>query len=400
MTKKPLWLIADGIRELLNLLVDRLDSAEQRGSATSQSVALTAKTWPTLHALPFESRKEELWEHVIDMCRWGWLQVKPESSLKSASGYASMPRVTVLNELAVREAVNRAERIKSSVERWRNAVNKGLDGSDAVKRAVGEFCIDMPDHSMDEVVQQLNRLPSFVDQPMLLREVSAQLFWGMSKVLDKRQGLVAAIINMDECPFPESPIQLQVYLPVGGYSAVLFIENLMTFEQACRAVDKAFAGLALVYASGFKGSAKRLRMTGGCSLYYAGTGALGGEIKLLFERWLFGSADPVRPVYFWGDLDFAGMRILAAMRSTFPRLTAWGPGYALMLQGLLDGLGHSPEAAEKAGQRPIDRTGCLYADHQLIPALKMHGRFVDQEFCRVDSLSSENGPESSVFIGR
>ena len=239
---------------------------------------------------------------------------------------------------------------------------------------------------MDEIVQQLNRLQSFSDQPMLLREVSAQLFWGMSKVLDKRQGLVAGLLGMDECPFPESPIQLQVYLPVGGYSSVLFIENLMTFEQACRAVDKTFAGLALVYASGFKGSAKRLRMPGGCSLYYAGTGALGGEIKLLFEEWLFGSADPASPVYFWGDLDFSGMRILAAMRSTFPRLTAWEPGYALMLQELLDGRGHSPEAAEKAGQRPIERTGCLYADQQLIPALKIQGRFVDQELFRVDRL--------------
>lgn len=226
MTKKPLWLIAEGIRELLNLLVNRLDSAEQRGSAASQSVALTEKTWPTLHASPFESRKEELWEHVIEMCRWGWLQVKPERALTSASGYAS----------------------------------------------------------------------------------------------------------------------------------------------------------------GFKGSAKRLRMPGGCSLYYAGTGALGGEIKLRFEEWLFGSADPARPVYFWGDLDFAGMRILAAIRSTFPRLTAWEPGYVLMLQELLEGRGHSPEAAEKAGQRPIERTGCLYADQQLIPALKIQGRFVDQELFRVDSL--------------
>ena len=386
MSKKPLWLIGAGIRELLNLLVNRLDSAEQRGSATSQSVALTEKTWPTLHASPFESRKEELWEHVIEMCRWGWLQVKPERALTSASGYASAPRVTVLNEAAVREAVNRPQRVKSSVERWRNAVDASLDASDAVKCVVGEFCIDMPDHSMDEVIQQLNRLPSFSDQPMLLREVSAQLFWGMSKVLDKRQGLVAAILGMDECPFLESPIHLQVYLPAGGYSAVLFIENLMTFEQACRSVDKTFAGLALVYASGFKGSAKRLRMPGGCSLYYAGTGALGGEIKLRFEEWLFGNDAQASSVYFWGDLDFSGMRILAAMRSTFPRLAAWTPGYSPMLQELLVGRGHSPEAAEKTGQSAIERTGCLYADQQLIPALKILGRFVDQEFCQIDRL--------------
>lgn len=115
-------------------------------------------------------------------------------------------------------------------------------------------------------------------------------------------------------------------------------------------------------------------------------GALGGEIKLRFEEWLFDCVDLASPVYFWGDLDFAGMRILAAMRSTFPRLAAWDPGYALMLQELRAGRGHSPDAAENAGQSHIQKTGCLYADQHLIPALKTQGRFVDQEFCRIDRL--------------
>ena len=379
MTKKPLWLITEGIRELLNLLVDRLDSAEQRGSATSQSVALTEKTWPTLNALPFESRKEELWEHVIEMCAWGWLQIKPASAVKSASGYALAPRVTVLNEAAVREAFNRPQRIKSSVERWRNAVDTGLDASDAVKCVVGEFCIDMPDHSMDEVIQQLNRLPSFCEQPMLLREVSAQLFWGMSKVLDKRQGLVAAMMNMDECPFPESPIQLQVFLPSERYLGILFIENLMNYEQALRSGSGAFSGLVLVYASGFKGSAQRLRTSSGCSLYYSNKGVMSDEATDVFERWLVGKGVQSAPAHFWGDLDYSGMQILAAMRSTFLGLTAWEPGYSPMLAGLLEGRGHSPEAAEKKGQRRIAHTGCPYADNKLIPALDTQEKFLDQE---------------------
>ena len=386
MTKRPLWLNAEGVRELLDLLVDRLDSAEQRGSKKVQPVALTAQNWPLLHLSPFESRKEELWEHIVEMCGWGWLQVKPESALKSPSGYASLPRVTVLNEVAVREAVNRLERIKSSVEQWRDAIEKGLNASDEVKHAVGEFCIEISGRSMDEVVTQLNRLPTLAAQSMQLREASAQLFWGMSKVLDMRQGLVARLLGLDECPFPESPIQLHVYLPVQGYSGILFIENLMTFDQACRVADKRFAGLALIYASGFKGSAKRLRMPGGCSLFYAGTGALGGDITQLFEKWLFDNADQKAPVYFWGDLDFAGMRILAAIRSTFPELVAWEPGYSLMLQELNAGRGHAPEAAEKVGQHPVDSVGCPYADEHLIPALRAGGRFMDQEFCSFDKL--------------
>ncbi len=376
MTAKPLWLFSPEVRELLALLVDRLDSAEQRGTKV-QSVALSEKSWPTLYKASFESRKEELWEHVGEMCSWGWLSVKPEGATRARSGYDRSPRVTVTNESAVREAVGRPERVKSATERWREAVNAGLEVSDAAKRIVGEYCIDMPDHSMAEVVQELNRLPTFPDKSMLLREVSTRLFWGMSKVLDKRQGLVAAILGLDECPFPESPIQLQVYLPARGYTGVLFIENLMSFEQAVRSGSEAFDGLAIVYASGFKGSAQRLRSRAGCSLYYASSGALGGDLQDAFEAWLFGRG--VTPVHFWGDLDYAGMRILAAMRGTFTGLTAWEPGYKPMLAALGEGRGHSPEAAEKQGQLAIASTGCGFADQNLIPALRQTGRYLDQE---------------------
>lgn len=376
MTQRPLWLESAEVRQLLNLLVDRLDSAELRGTR-AQSVALTEKTWPALYKAAFESRKETLWEHLGEMCRWGWIQVKPEGAAKAPSGYDRSPRVTVADEAAIRAAAGRPERVKSSAERWREAVAQALDASDTVKRVVGDYCIDMPDHSMAEVVQQLNRLQAFADKPMLLREVSSQLFWGMSKVLDKRQGLVAAVLQMDECPFAESPIQLQVYLPPGGYRGVLFIENLMSFEQALRSPSGAFDGLALVYASGFKGSAQRLRSPTGCSLFYAGRGVLGGDLKTAFEAWLYGRGSI--PAYFWGDLDYAGMRILTAMRSTFPDLTAWVPGYSPMLAALQQGQGHSPEAAEKQGQRRIESTGCAYADGHLLPAIHETGRYVDQE---------------------
>ena len=376
MTAQPLWLASQDVRELLTLLVDRLDSADHRGTK-AQSVALAEKSWPALYKASFESGKEKLWEHVGEMSDWGWLQVTPVGAAKARDGYDRKPRVTVLDEAAVRQAVGRPERIKSSVERWRQAVNSGLEACDEVKRIVGDYCIDTPDHSMAEVVQQLNRLPSFASRPMLLREVSTQLFWGMSKVLDKRQGMVAAILGVDECPFPDAPIQLHVYLPPTGYRGVLFIENVMNFEQAQSSTSGAFDGLALVFASGFKGSAQRLRSPIGCSLYYASRGAQGGDLKVAFEAWLFGRG--TTPAHFWGDLDYSGMRILAAMRSTFPEMSAWSPGYAPMLAALLDGHGHSPEAAEKQGQRPIASTGCAYADSRLIPAIDKTGRYLDQE---------------------
>ena len=377
MTEQPLWLQAGPVTQLLNLLVDRLDSAEQRGSAKAQSVALGERTWPALYKAQRESEKEELWEHVADMARWGWISVKPDGAVRSRSGYASSPRVVVADEVSVRAAVGRVERLKSATERWREAVQAGLRASDEVKAAVGDYCIDMSDRPMSDIVERLNELQALRDKSMLLREVSSQLFWGMSKVLDKRQGLVAALLGVDDCPYPESPIQLQVFLPPTGYRGVLFIENLMSFERATRSKTAAFDGLALVYASGFKSSAQRLRTQEGCSLFYSARGGIGQDLRDGFEAWLFGKGST--PAFFWGDLDWSGMRILAAMRASFPGLTAWEPGYSAMLATLTEGMGHTPEAADKQGQKALASTGCAYSDTCLLPALAAIGRFVDQE---------------------
>ncbi|RTL26929.1 MAG: hypothetical protein EKK47_19875 [Burkholderiales bacterium] len=372
----PLWLQAADIQQLLNLLVNRLDSADQRGTR-AQSVALGPKTWPALYEAPFESAKETLWEHVGELVRWGWLSAKPEGVAKVRSGYDRSPRVTVVDESALRAAVGRPERVRSAAERWREAVFTGLTASDETKSLVSEFCLDMPDRTMHEVVARLNELPKLKNEPLRLREVSAQLFWGMSKVLDKRQAMVAALLDLDDCPFPESPVQLQVFLPPTGFRSVLFIENSMSFDQAVRSTSAAFDGMALAFASGFKGSAQRLRTPEGCSLFFSDRGGDTRELRDVFKAWLFGKG--AQPAHFWGDLDWSGLRILSAMRASFPALTAWEPGYAPMLSSLRAGEGHSPEAADKQGQKALAVTGCAYTDEHLAPALRDTGRFLDQE---------------------
>lgn len=384
MSQSPLWVGSPGVAALLNLLVDRLDASQVRGSARTGSLALNERTWPALFGAGRESDKEELWAHLCDMARWGWVAVKPESALKSRSGYSTEPRLTVQAEVDVRLAVGRPERPRSSLERWRAAVEEHLVGTPEQKAVVADFCIDIPNRQMAEVVKRLNTLPDLVAESVLLREASSKLFWGMSKVLDKRQALVCAVLGVSECPFPESPVQLQVFLPTALPTGVLFIENAMTFEQTLRRPTAVTEGLVLAYASGFRGSAQRLRTTTGSSLYYSAKGDPTPAMRANFEAWLY-QAPPSSerlPSYFWGDLDFAGMRILSAMRSSFPGTEAWRPGYLPMLQALEAGAGHSPEAADKQGQRVLLHTGCAFADKELIPVVVRTGQFVDQEaFC-------------------
>jgi hypothetical protein len=362
----------------LDRLVDRMDAAELRGAGKAQSVPLSIKTWPELVNASFESDKEALWAEACQLHSRGWIRVTPEKAVGSTSGYARDIRISVLDPLAVRAAVGRAERVKSASERWRDAVNEHLAGPVEAKQVVGAHCIELAGRSMADVVQRLNELHRLKGQPLLLREVSAKLFWGISKVLDGRQRLVAAVLGQPECPFPESPIQLLVQLPIGELLGALFIENQMSFEQAARSGSEVLDGFALVYASGFKGSAQRIRNAEGTSVYYSNRVAVISDCRVAFESWLYAKAEGL-PAYFWGDLDWSGMGILKTLRTSFPHMQAWPEGYNPMLQSLLEGQGHAPNEADKQGQISVALTGCPYADAQLIPALRSTGNFVDQE---------------------
>jgi len=217
---------------------------------------------------------------------------------------------------------------------------------------------------------------------MPLREASARVFHGRSKVLDNRDELLR-LLGASPGQFWEAPIQLLVDIPP-AFDEVLFIENLVTFERMADARYAEWRGSLLVYAAGFKGSAKRLRNRNGCRIYLRASHADSLALEPSAARgleavgaWLFGRADI--SVRFFGDLDFSGMQILASLREVFPDAAAWEPGYSKLLSVVSSGGGHLPEAANKERQVDPVATGCRYADDALLPALRKIGRFVDQE---------------------
>ena len=140
----------------------------------------------------------------------------------------------------------------------------------------------------------------------------------------------------------------------------------------------------LVYAAGFKGSARRLRTRQGCRLYVRASSSsdsaaqwAGGEGLQAVEEWVFGSS--VLPVRFFGDLDYAGMQILGSLREVFADAQAWLPGYGVLADAIERGGGHAPGLAGKELQADPGHTGCAYADQRLLPLMRLHGRFMDQE---------------------
>jgi len=209
-----------------------------------------------------------------------------------------------------------------------------------------------------------------------LREASARIFQGRSKVLDSRLELLRLLGAKDE-QFTEAPVQLLVAVPE-RLDHVLFVENLVTFERMADNRHPSWEKAALAYAAGFKGSARRLRTPGGSRLYFrAGELAIAAAAGEAVAAWLYGRSE--LPVYFFGDLDYAGLQILSGIREGFPGAQAWQPGYEQLAEVLRVGGGHLPETADKERQVMPGLVGCAYADEVLHPLIRSTGRFVDQE---------------------
>lgn len=156
---------------------------------------------------------------------------------------------------------------------------------------------------------------------------------------------------------------MNIHLPE-ELEGILFIENLDSYTRAVTQTSTRTQHPALVYCAGFRSGAQRVPQHAGVSLHYHEASRT--TVQKNLEAWWFEGSGPDYPCSFWGDLDFASMGILKALRQRFPRIEAWQPGYA-------------PSSAHKQEQLDPGKTGCTYADKVLLPALRRHGLCVDQE---------------------
>jgi hypothetical protein len=258
------------------------------------------------------------------------------------------------------------------MEVWRRAVNARAHAFPGGCDALLLRRIALSGRTADEIVAALARIAG-VGGPVTLRQLSAFAFWGDSKVLDDRADLIATLFPRLEVR--ERAIVVAVFLP-DDPKGVLFIENQDTYTAATSGVPDSLQSYVLIYASGFRSSALRIRSRSGALLHYAGSGA--SDAKRDLERWWFDEGEPCGPCHFWGDLDFAGMQILKTLRARFGEVTAWRPGYEPMLAALRTQGGHHGHREDATAQVDPQLTGCSFADEILLPAIREHGQ-VDQE---------------------
>ncbi len=364
---------------LLRLVTRLLAKAERGTGAGPTRLKLDSREAPELHAqVDAEAQQRHLWL-LEDLCRTGWAVLR----LGRAREFATVDDRNPQLELLEFDALAAWAGYTPQAQRWQAQWLRHL-----------ESC--WPAARRDELVEYLARNPLLAlhDMPLAdatrslevlqalcasgrclpLREASALAFQGRSKILDNREELLR-VLGAAPGQFSEPPIQLLVQAPA-RIADVVFVENLVTFERMADRHASIWETSLLVYAAGFRGSARRLRSRECCRVYLRASPQCAAQLSDV-EDWLFSSAEV--PVFFFGDLDYAGMQILASLRAVFAGAQAWQPGYTHLAAILESGGGHSPDQAAKGLQSDPGNTGCLFADGQLLPLMRRRGRFVDQE---------------------
>lgn len=327
---------------------------------------------------------------IEELCTTGWVRL----ILAKAKDFAGWVDRNPQLELLDFDALAGWAGFQRRAERWNQQLIAHLrDHWDLASGSVKQELLDylgrspvlaLAEVSVQDAQQCLSSLQAICASgvAMPLREASARVFHGRSKVLDSR-GELLRLLGASPEQFWDAPIQLLVDIPP-AFDEALFVENLVTFEAMADRRQTGWARSVLVYAAGFKGSAKRLRSRQGCRLYVrAGQGetlALDPSVGRGLDEvgaWLSGRS--TLPVRFFGDLDYAGMQILASLREVFPHAEAWRPGYGALVASLSAGGGHLPAMASKERHVDPGTTGCEYADAELLRLMRQHGRFVDQE---------------------
>jgi hypothetical protein len=360
-------------------LLTRLATKAQRAGEGVCRQNLDSKSFPEVFLADSGEDADYYWALLKEAAAAASVGITLKSTKTLSAEYERAPKLMLSPDNLPRllAALGLAPDGPSYREEWKAALLSGLEAPPSVAEALSAFRIKVEGKSAHDIVQALNHLRQLRDEPLLLREVSSRVFWGLSKVLDDRGDFVAKLLDMPECPFPSSPLMLSIRLPDKPLSSVLFVENKTTFGILGRSDNSQVDGMALIYSAGYLASARRLTVRSNVDCYFDNENGANTGKSVRVQDFLFEKGN--LPSYFFGDLDYAGMGIIKAMRQNFPSLEAWAPGYARLMARLQAGDGHRPSSARKAGQKDPLHTGCALADGVLLPTMRDVGLFVDQE---------------------
>jgi hypothetical protein len=265
MNKSLLWLSHPVIRRILHKLLDMTDKVPIEQRTRAPSFRVNADNLPELFNTEHVRETEYAWELITEMERQGWITLKRGKSRLGYADYENNPllRLQQTAEPHIRELLGRAINGISQSQQWRELVAKSANRFPGKTDLLAEQPIQIPGKTAQEILNRLEILIDFKDKAFYLREISAHLFWGLSKLLDNRSDMIAELLGQESCPFLEKPVALHVHIAIDEIAGVLFIENETTFEAACRGRFSHANHLAFVYASGFASQCQTSSATSG-----------------------------------------------------------------------------------------------------------------------------------------
>jgi len=241
----------------------------------------------------------------------------------------------------------------------------------------------------NEVLQGFVKLATEIQQAQTLRNLSAKCFWGDSKFLDKHSNLVYDLFPNASHNILRRPVMMNVFLPE-LIRELIFVENQDSFLMLKQMAETGhqFSQTALIYSSGFKGSSATVRRKG--AAVFSAIDTHTSERLREFENWWFQQTDADWRCFFWGDMDYAGLSILKALKRSFKDIEAWPKGYQQMMHFHGNGHGHTIRDSKKMQQLDPGVCGCPLADEVLLPAIRKSQRFLDQEIIALYDLKKSN----------
>ncbi|MCK4708114.1 MAG: hypothetical protein KAU21_05805, partial [Gammaproteobacteria bacterium] len=208
------------------------------------------------------------------------------------------------SEVMLRQWLDRPVQ-KSELKLWQTAVEQHKNKFPGeVERLYGSK-ISVSGKTPEDIVEGFLKINKYHNDELTLRNLSPRCFWQDSKFLDNREELIRQLYP--HLRITTRPVMVSVYLPENVHG-ILFIENQDSYTQAIRAVPNEVKNMALVYSAGFKLSAQRIRKPYGVSLHFHDQSSQ--QLQQKFLSWWYVNSQNNWPVYFWGDLDYAGMDIL------------------------------------------------------------------------------------------
>lgn len=373
---RPYWLNHKVVVEVLRSFLEKLNRLPLELREKSLYESTHSHRLRTLHE-PIEPGEDEALWSAIEMAisdgifelkegkRQPWEPIYKNAKLKFISSYETDIRLWL-------EMPKPEEKTP-----WQIAVEEA--GPDINRDLLSQTPIIISGKSSVEVVEALTRMRQSLivtQEQLTLRQLSAKHLWSVSKALDSRgESWLAAVFNIDESLIRPRPVHVSVLLPKVLPKGIMFIENQDTFDQFCR-LSVTTNNYAIVYLSGFKGTASRVRSEDGVRFLFSGLPEK--EVFEYFHHLWFRC--PQLECIFWGDLDYAGLNIAISLKRIFPKLTWYKAAYVEMLYMLESGLAHEFDDQSKGYQiRPNE--DLLWDDEGkgYLAAIDEHGGFVDQE---------------------